>query len=151
MTMDAREIVHGSRAFEAAILLREEVLRKPLGMVLDRNAVATEATDIHIGVYSDDELVAYALLRPAHPIAWMKQVAVSPAVQGKGLGRSLIEAFEARAIKEGFHSIHLHARETAVGFYLKLGYAPVDNDTFMQVGIPHRHMFKTIICDLTRI
>ncbi|RQM19615.1 hypothetical protein B5M09_012441 [Aphanomyces astaci] len=142
--MEVRDIEHGSSAYAAALVLREEVLRKPLGMRLDRDVVAKETSDIHVGVFSADSLVAYALLRPAHPIAWMKQVAVSPALQGQGLGRILMEAFQTRAIYEGFHSIHLHARETAIPFYVKLGYTPVDNATIIEIGLPHRHLFKSL-------
>jgi predicted GNAT family N-acyltransferase len=37
----------------------------------------------------------------------------------------------------------LHAREAAVPFYLKLGYA-LAGEPFEEVGIPHRAMEKTL-------
>ncbi|CAK4674447.1 hypothetical protein LEN26_000182 [Aphanomyces euteiches] len=141
--MEVRDIKFGSPEYEAAVQLREEVLRKPLGMRLNPEDLAKEHSDIHIGVFSEGSIVAYALLRPAHPIAWMKQVAVNPAVQGKGLGRILMQGFEARARAEKFTEIRLHARETAVPFYEKLGYTVV-SERYEELGIPHRSMFKSL-------
>ncbi|ETV94902.1 hypothetical protein H310_11553 [Aphanomyces invadans] len=143
--MHHRDIVFGSREYEMALALREDVLRKPLGLQLDRSEVVDEATDIHLGMFSGDELVAYCMLRPAHPLAWMKQVVVKPAMQRHGIGRVLCNAFKARAIKEGFQAIHLHARDAAVPFYLKLEFTAVGNETFTEFGETHWHMHMPIV------
>ncbi|CAK4674374.1 unnamed protein product, partial [Aphanomyces euteiches] len=100
-----------------------------------------EHSDIHIGVFSEGSIVASVMLRPAQPIAWMKQVAVNPPVQGKGLGRILIQGFEARARAEKFTEIRLHARETAVPFYEKLGYT-VFGGRFELAGTVRLSMYK---------
>ncbi|CAK4132707.1 unnamed protein product [Aphanomyces euteiches] len=139
--MEVRDIKFGSPEYEAAVQLREEVLRKPLGMRLNPEDLAKEHSDIHIGVFSAGSIVASVMLRPAQPIAWMKQVAVSPPVQGKGLGRILIQGFEARARAEKFTEIRLHARETAVPFYEKLGYT-VFGERFELAGTVRLSMYK---------
>ncbi|KAF0700579.1 Aste57867_8915 [Aphanomyces stellatus] len=143
--MQVRNINFGSCEYDAAVQLRDEVLRKPLGLTLNPADLAKEHSDLHVGVFSiANELVAYALLRPTASVAWMKQVAVNPAVQGQGLGRILIHGFEARARAEGFHEIELHARASAVDFYTKLGYV-VDGAPFDEVGIPHVGMRKSLV------
>ena len=73
----------------------------------------------------------------------MRQVAVDESYQSKGIGRALVEYCEQVARDEQFTEIILHARETAVAFYLKLGYE-VYGEPFIEVGIPHRNMRKFI-------
>ncbi|KAH9099100.1 hypothetical protein LEN26_016330 [Aphanomyces euteiches] len=141
--LEVRDIKFGSPEYEAAVQLREEVLRKPLAMRYNREDLAKEHSDIHIGVFFEDLIVASVMLRPEQPIAWMKQVAVNPTLQRKGLGRILMQGFEARARAENFTEIHLHARETAVPFYEKLGYTIV-SEQYEEVGLPHRSMFKSL-------
>jgi predicted GNAT family N-acyltransferase len=73
----------------------------------------------------------------------MRQVAVDPHTQGTGVGRILVEASEAKARELGYAEIELNARETAVPFYLKLGYEVV-GETFGEVGLPHKKMRKSL-------
>jgi hypothetical protein len=74
----------------------------------------------------------------------MRQVAVSPQVQGKGVGRALVTYSEVVAARIGFQDMVLHAREIAVPFYLKLGYTIV-GDRFEEVNIPHFKMTKSLL------
>lgn len=72
------------------------------------------------------------------------QMAVAPRYQGKGVGRALVEALEAHIVSEGHAYCTLHARDYAIPFYERLGYA-VYGDPFEEgetVIIPHRHMEK---------
>jgi ribosomal protein S18 acetylase RimI-like enzyme len=73
----------------------------------------------------------------------MRQVAVSDKHQGLGVGRALVDFSEKYAGDNGYSKISMHARESAVGFYLKLGYE-VEGEPFEEVTIPHRSMFKRI-------
>jgi predicted GNAT family N-acyltransferase len=50
---------------------------------------------------------------------------------------------EKEAEKRRIGEIALHARETAVGFYEKLGYV-VSGERFTEVGIPHWYMQKNM-------
>ncbi|CAK4454609.1 unnamed protein product [Aphanomyces euteiches] len=127
--MEVRDIKFGSPEYEAAVQLREEVLRKPLGMRLNPEDLAKEHSDIHIGVFSEGSIVASVMLRPAQPIAWMKQ------------SGSQSPCFEARARAEKFTEIRLHARETAVPFYEKLGYT-VFGERFELAGTVRLSMYK---------
>jgi hypothetical protein len=73
----------------------------------------------------------------------MRQVAVVPELQGQGIGRAMVEYSEALARTVGFTRMILHARETAVAFYEKLGYAKV-GERFVEVTIPHWAMAKRL-------
>lgn len=71
----------------------------------------------------------------------MRQVAVVRELRGQGIGKALVAYAEALARKLGYRRMILHARETAVGFYEKLGYSRV-GDRFEEVTIAHWTMEK---------
>ena len=73
----------------------------------------------------------------------MRQVAVATEYQGQGVGGLLVDECERWSRKNGFTRIELNARETAVHFYDRLGYH-VEAEPFVEVGIPHRRMFKNL-------
>lgn len=103
-----------------------------------------ELDQVHLVGVEDGVVVAVALLQSVSALtAKMRQVAVSPDRQGQGMGAQLVEAFEALAREMGHRDIVLHARDTAVPFYLKQGYE-VEGSQFEEVGIPHHKMRKTL-------
>ena len=73
----------------------------------------------------------------------MRQVAVLFKFQSEGVGKKMVEVFEQLSKSKGLNSIVLHARETAVSFYKKLGYT-TEGDQFEEVGIPHWKMSKLL-------
>jgi len=73
----------------------------------------------------------------------MRQVAVTAHLQGKGLGRKLVDFCEDFGRERGFHIMSLHAREVASMFYLKLDYEIV-GEPFEEVGLPHYRMEKQL-------
>ena len=70
-------------------------------------------------------------------------MAVVSGLQGKGIGKVLLQFAENIARDRGYKKIIMHARKTAVGFYEKLGYKITSNE-FEEVTIPHYVMEKTL-------
>ena len=130
-----------SPSFARSLDLRDRVLRQPLGLHFDLKDIALEWDSLHLGLFDvADQLLACLVLKPLSPQeVKMRQVAVEPHLQGKGLGRTLVVAAEREAKCRGFQKMTLHARREAVPFYLKLGYT-VTSEEFEEVGIPHRIM-----------
>lgn len=142
--MTVREVAHGSPEYDTTVELRRAVLRRPLGLDFAPEGLAAERSDTHLALYEDDGLRACLVLTSAGPTTLrMRQVAVSPQRQGGGLGRALVEASERWARMKGYASMALHARESAVPFYLRLGYT-VEGEPFEEVGLPHRAMLKAL-------
>ena len=75
-SLDFSIIEHGSRAYEQACLLRDEILRKPLGMSLFDEDLDAESGFIHVAGLDDTGATqAYLYLKPIDDkVVKMKQV-----------------------------------------------------------------------------
>ena len=63
--------------------LREDILRKPLGLSLTKDELARDAACFHLGGFRGSQAVAVLLLQPVdEQTLQMRQVAVLPALQG---------------------------------------------------------------------
>lgn len=123
--------------------LREDVLRKPLGLSLTNEDLSGEKEEIVLAALEETEVVGCVLLRLLpNGKARLRQMAVAPNWQGRGIGKALLEAAEAVAIDKDALFMELHARETAISFYENTGYH-TSGKPFEEVGIPHIKMEKT--------
>jgi predicted GNAT family N-acyltransferase len=143
--MTFREIEFGSGDYQLECGLRDEVLRRPLGLNLNDEHLDAESQQLHYGLFGDGgELIGCVIAVPqAAAAAKLRQMAVRPEQQGKGHGRRLIHEIELHLARQGCLHLVLHARLTAVGFYAKSGYARVGPE-FTEVGIPHVRMEKAV-------
>jgi|ERR1043165_274265 predicted GNAT family N-acyltransferase len=136
-----------SPEYDAALELRDKILRKPLGLVFTEDELKKDAHDIHMGLFDGDRVLAcLTLTETPDGRMKMRQVAVDDAVQGTGLGSKLSTAAEQLAKERGFNTMFCHARKVAAPFYLKLGYQIV-GDEFTEVNIPHYVMEKQLTID----
>ena len=124
--------------------LRNEILRKPLGLLFSEEELEKEKEDILMGAFEDDRLLGCCLLtRMDDGTVRLRQMAVPNSMQGKGVGRALMIFAENIARDLGYKKLCMHARKTAVGFYQKLGYG-IAGDEFVEVTIPHYIMEKAL-------
>ena len=134
----------GSPEQLASIELRKRVLRWPLGLDFTPEQLAAEMNEFHLLALDGDQLIACLVLTPqSKDTIKMRQVAVEPDWQGKGVGKKLVEFSERIAREKGFSKMVLNARDTAVPFYLKLDYE-IEGEPFEEVTIPHRRMVKEL-------
>ncbi len=134
----------GSPQYDQMIHLREEILRRPLGLHFDKKELEEEKKDVLIGAFDDDRILGCCLLSPVSDRqVRLRQMAVRNNLQGKGIGRALMSFAENVARDQGYKTLIMHARKTAVGFYEKLGYQQVGKE-FIEVTIPHVVMEKTL-------
>ncbi len=74
------------------------------------------------------EILGLIVLRAADDAVLIENLAVSPAAQGRGLGRKLIAAAEAEAVAQGVSRLYLFthtAMQETVAFYHRLGFVEV--------------------------
>lgn len=131
-----------SPAYMATLELRDMVLRKPLGLTLDITGLGNERESFHLAGYYGDRLCACLVLTPLDTeIIKMRQVAVHPDFQGKGIGEKLVRESEKIVKQLGYRHIVLNARKVVESFYKKLQYNSI-GDVFEEVTIPHQKMEK---------
>ena len=142
--MALKQIDHGSEEYQQMVLLRYEMLRRPLGLNFTSDELDKEQDDILIGAYEEEELLGCCMLtRVSEDAVRLRQMAVHQKLQGKGIGASLMRFAENLARDRGFRSLIMHARKTAIGFYEKQGYQ-TKGDEFLEVTIPHYVMEKIL-------
>jgi predicted N-acetyltransferase YhbS len=125
--------------------LRDEVLRKPLGLTLRAEDLGCEVNEIIIIAIDDrDEVIGCVMLKPlSREEVKLRQMAVAQEHQGKGIGQALVRKAEEMAREKGFSRISMHARQYAIPFYERAGYH-AEGDIFSEVGIPHLSMRKQL-------
>jgi len=142
--MALRMIDHGTKEYQQMVNLRNEILRKPLGLSFDKEELDKEKDDILMGAFEDERLLGCCLLTRMDAFTVrLRQMAVPNSMQGKGVGRALMIFAENIARDLGYRKLCMHARETAVGFYQKLGYS-ITGEPFEEVTIPHYIMEKAL-------
>mmetsp|Transcript_24177 Transcript_24177/g.30761 ORF Transcript_24177/g.30761 Transcript_24177/m.30761 type:complete len:149 (-) Transcript_24177:217-663(-) len=135
----------GSDLQKQCILLRDELLRKPLGLQFSAEELEKERNLFHVAGTLDSKLVACLVLQPSvkeHEMK-MRQVAVATNYQNQQIGSKMIRFSELFAAERGFSTIYCHARVTALPFYTKLSWK-VEGEQFEEVGIPHYRMLKSL-------
>jgi ribosomal protein S18 acetylase RimI-like enzyme len=142
--MALKIIDHGSREYQQMVHLRNEILRRPLGLQFTPEELEQEKEEILIGAFEEEKMLGCCMLIMEAPNSVrLRQMAVLNNLQGKGIGRALMQFAENIARDRGFHKITMHARKTAIGFYEKLGYR-TSGQEFEEVTIPHYIMEKLL-------
>lgn len=142
--MALKIIDHGSPEYRQMIKLRDDILRKPLGLTFTEQEIEEEKDNMLIGAFEDDDILGCCMLVPEDKsVIRLRQMAVLNDLQGKGIGRALMQFAENLARDHGYKTMSMHARKNSVGFYEKMGYR-VTSDEFTEVTIPHYVMEKDL-------
>jgi GNAT superfamily N-acetyltransferase len=143
--MALKLIDYGSPEYQQMVQLRNDILRKPLGLRFSPDELEKEKDDILIGAFEDDRLLGCCMLINTDPgTVRLRQMAVHKNLQGKGIGRALMQFAENIARDRGYRKITMHARRSATGFYEKLGYVTTGGE-FEEVTLPHVVMEKQLL------
>ena len=142
--MALKIIDYGSPEYMQMVKLRDAILRKPLGLTFTQNDLEQEKDNMFIGAFEEDRMLGCCMLVEEQPdIVRLRQMAVLNDLQGKGIGRALMNFAENLARDRGYKIVRMHARNNVVGFYEKVGYK-VKGDQFIEVTIPHFVMEKEL-------
>jgi predicted GNAT family N-acyltransferase len=143
--MNLHPIQFNSTHYQAALQLRQQVLRAPFGLNLADENVEAEREHQHFGLFDDKGvLLACVVAAPLSPAQMkLRQMAVATEYQRQGLGRTLLSGVEILLLGEGVKTLTLHVRLSAVGFYRRLGYA-THGERFIEIGLSHVEMRKQL-------
>jgi predicted GNAT family N-acyltransferase len=142
--MALKIIDYGTPEYQQMIRMREDILRKPLGITFTEGELEKEKDNLLIGAFEDDQMLGCCMIVELNPQkARLRQVAVLNTLQGKGIGRALIQFAENLARDHGYKIMTMNARKNTVPFFEKMGYKVTSNE-FIQITIPHFVMEKEL-------
>ncbi len=142
--MALKQIDHGTPEYLKTVNLRDNVLRRPIGLTFDHDELMAEKNDIHIACIDDGEVIGCCVLAKVdNGVVRLRQMAVPDNLHGRGIGASIINFAENIARDKGFKIMTMHARDTAIGFYEKFGYQ-IKGNQFKEVTLPHHVMEKSL-------
>jgi len=142
--MALKIIDYGTPEYRQMIKLRDDLLRKPLGLSFTKEELEKEKENMLIGAFDDDDILGCCMLVEQDPITVrLRQMAVLNDLQGKGIGKALTIFAENIARDHGYKIMNMHARKNVVGFYEKMGYKVI-GDEFIEITISHYVMEKEL-------
>jgi GNAT superfamily N-acetyltransferase len=124
--------------------LRWRVLRAPWNQPRGSERDALESESVHLlasipnGAVSG---VGRLHFNSPHQ-AQIRFMAVAENFRGQGIGSRILQELERRARERGATSIVLEARDTAVPFYVRNGYATLGPGKTLFGALPHQRMRK---------
>lgn len=141
MTLDVRRIRPDE--MEDCLALRREVFVDEQSVPPDLELDGLDPTAVHLVARQAGRVVGTARIRVVHGAAKAERVAVARDARRTGVGAALMSAVEAEARTLGLSAVILHAQESAVPFYEKIGYG-AEGERFFDAGIPHRAMRRLL-------
>ena len=98
----------------------------------------------HLGARCSSTLAGVASFYPRPsplaadvPAVQLRFMAVDPAMQGHGIGRELLDHVVAELREKNIRTLWANGRDTALGFYTRLGFTVVGDGFLHEPGLPH--------------
>jgi ribosomal protein S18 acetylase RimI-like enzyme len=124
LQVEFKIIEHGSAEYQRAFELREKVLRIPDDVRFTADEFKADKQRIHIAGFIGAEIVATSVLIDEKPACKMQRVVVKADLINRGIGTQMLQFCEAYAKALGYETMYCRARDRALKFYRKNGYAP---------------------------
>lgn len=142
--MALKIIDFGTPEYQQMVKLRDDILRRPLGLSFSHSELEKEKENMLIGAFEDEHMLGCCMLVEEKPgTVRLRQMAVLNDLQGKGVGRALMNFAENLARDRGFKTISMHARKGTTMFFEKMGYR-ITSPEFIEITIPHYIMEKEL-------
>lgn len=142
--INIKPLVFDSKEQLEFIIIRQKVLRTPLGLSFTTDELASEKDQHHFGIFFNDKLIGgLILVSQENNRIKMRQVCIDFEFQSKGFGQELVAFSEQWSIQNGFTKMYCHARENALNFYKNIGYS-VEGEPFIEVSLKHFKLIKSL-------
>lgn len=122
---------------EQTLRLRQTVLWPDHPLSASR--VDGDDSALHFGGFAADHLICTASLFPDGDQIRLRKFATHPDHQGKGHGTAMVQHLLAEARAQGAQQFWFDARESALPFYARLGFA-ASGDRFFKRDVPYLRM-----------
>jgi predicted GNAT family N-acyltransferase len=126
-----------------AFTIRKVVFVDEQNVPIEEEIDEHENESAHFVLYSKQEPVGAGRFRLVDGVGKVERICVHSTERGKGAGREIMLAIEEYAKNQSIPILKLNAQTQAIPFYEGLGYQII-SDEFLDAGIPHRAMKKSI-------
>ena len=127
---------------------RWQNLREPLGQSLGSEKDDLEDVSYHLMIVDDCSVLGvgrvHFIINNLIKKAQIRYMAIDKKIQKKGHGSKLLKELENIAYENNVKHIFLHARESAIPFYLKNSYKKIKKSYILLNTIQHWYMEKKI-------
>lgn len=132
-----------SQIYKDALSIRKTVFVEEQNVPMELE-IENESEAIHFVGYKDEKPVVTARVLSEDSETWhVQRVATLKSARGQHLATDILTFIEGFATVYDIKYLTLGAQDQAQNFYLKLGYV-IEGEGFMDAGIPHHTMIKTI-------
>ncbi|OLS34112.1 GNAT family N-acetyltransferase [Alkalihalophilus pseudofirmus] len=145
--------VMNDQQLKDAYSIRTKVFVEEQNVPKEEEVDDLEDQSIHFVMYENDRTIGSediyskpigaGRLRLVDGYAKAERICVAKDARGTGAGRFLMNEMEKEALNLGVSKVKLNAQTHAEPFYSKLGYE-ITSDEFLDAGIPHVSMVKTL-------
>jgi predicted GNAT family N-acyltransferase len=123
--------------------IRKTVFVEEQQVPLEEEIDEYENDSTHFVLYDQNKAVGAGRFRILDGVGKVERICVLKSIRGKGAGRTLMLGIEEYAKRQPLSQLKLNAQTYAIPFYEGLGYQ-VTSEEFLDAGIPHKTMKKTI-------
>lgn len=143
-------LAYAHHDLESCFRLRYEILRKPWNQPIGSERDEQESDAWHLlAENADGRALGTARLQRLDPqTGQLRYMAVAKDLQGKGIGKMILQKAETIALENGMIRLFLQARENAVPFYLAHGYRIIEKTFLLYGEIQHFSMEKDLASDI---
>ncbi|PLT28494.1 GNAT family N-acetyltransferase [Peribacillus deserti] len=137
------KVVETEQELQLAYSIRKEVFVEEQNVPLEEEIDQYEKDSTHFLLYINDKPAGAGRFRILNGIGKVERICVLSSAREKGAGKAIMDGIQEYAEKHKISKLKLNAQTHAIPFYEKLGYE-VSSGEFMDAGIPHKSMVKTL-------
>ena len=145
ITLATYQVVASKEMLDQAFAIRHKVFVEEQGVpaVIERDNLDDKAMHMVV-ILPDGSIVGTGRLVTEGNRGKIGRMAVLPEFRRQGLGHQLVLELVKIGILIGLNTFYLHAQLIVVNFYKNVGFKPINNEVFLEAGIPHISMELTV-------
>jgi predicted GNAT family N-acyltransferase len=136
-------VVSSEQELHDAFSVRKQVFINEQNVPEEEEIDQFEDEAVHFVLYNNGMPAGAGRFRTVDGNGKVERICVLKENRQSGSGKAIMDKIEEHAKKQGLPALKLNAQTQAIPFYEKLGYQVISEE-FMDAGIPHRTMKKTI-------
>lgn len=137
------KVVENEQELNDAYSVRKTVFVEEQHVPLEEEIDQYEGDATHFVLYQEGTPIGTGRFRILDGYGKVERICVLKEARKQGAGKAIMTEIEQFAKQQELHTLKLNAQTHAIPFYAGLGYEVV-SDEFLDAGIPHKTMIKTI-------